>query len=55
MPETGPNRSRYGIVKNIGKGGIGEVFQAKDRKRGRDVTVKVLPEGFATLKISGLF
>jgi serine/threonine protein kinase len=26
---------------------LGEVYQAKDRKLGRDVAIKVLPEGFA--------
>ena len=29
MPETGPNRSRYGIVKNIGKGGMGRSFEPR--------------------------
>ena len=31
----------------LGKGGIGEVYQAKDQKLERDMAIKVLPEEFA--------
>src|SRR6267142_1473133 len=36
---------RYRIEKEIGRGGMGQVFVAHDRKLGRDVAVKMLPRG----------
>ncbi len=47
MPEIGQNLSHYTIAGKIGKGGMGEVFRAKDQKLGRDVAIKVLPSEFA--------
>jgi serine/threonine protein kinase len=43
----GKTLTHYEIASPLGKGGMGEVYQAKDLKLGRDVAIKVLPEKFA--------
>lgn len=39
----GKHLAHYEITGSIGKGGMGEVYRARDTKLGRDVAIKVLP------------
>jgi len=45
--EAGHELAHYEILELIGKGGMGEVYRARDRKLGRDVAIKVLLDEFA--------
>jgi serine/threonine-protein kinase len=43
----GSRLAHYEITSHLGSGGMGEVYQARDVKLGRNVAVKVLPQAFA--------
>src|SRR5437667_2215007 len=44
---VGRSIDQYEVVSLIGAGGMGVVYRAHDRKLGRDVALKVLPEEFS--------
>lgn len=44
--KTGTKLGSYEIVALLGAGGMGEVYQAVDKKLGRNVAIKVLPGAF---------
>ena len=44
---VGSKLAHYEILGPVGKGGMGEVFRARDTKLGREVAVKILPSSMA--------
>ena len=49
MPLTpGQSLSSYEIVALLGKGGMGEVYRARDTRLEREVAIKVLPDHLTT-------
>jgi serine/threonine protein kinase len=46
--QPGTRLGPYEITAQIGRGGVGEVYRARDSKLGREVAIKVLPESVAS-------
>jgi len=44
---VGRRLAQYEIIGLLGKGGMGEVYRARDTRLGRDVAIKILPEDVA--------
>lgn len=43
----GTRLGTFEVTASLGAGGMGEVYRARDSKLGRDVAIKILPEGLA--------
>lgn len=47
MLNPGDKLGEYEILGMLGKGGMGEVYHARDPRLDRSVAIKILPENFA--------
>jgi Tol biopolymer transport system component len=45
---TGARIGAYEVLAPIGRGGMGEVYRARDTRLGRDVAIKILPASFTS-------
>jgi len=44
---AGTRLGPYELIAQVGAGGMGEVYRARDTRLNRDVAIKVLPSSFA--------
>jgi serine/threonine protein kinase len=51
-PIPGARLGSYEITAQIGEGGMGQVFRARDTKLNRDVAIKGLPDLFRVTRTS---